>query len=171
MSSLQPLPRSFYERSTVDVARDLLGMVLEHNGKQGKIVEVEAYPPGDPAAHSYRGLTSRTKVLFGPGGFSYVYLIYGIHECLNVSCEKDGTPGCVLIRGLDFVSGPGRLTRAMGITREHYGLDLTSSSLRILQGDPAKKIITTPRIGISRAADHPLRFLSAETSGRKILIP
>lgn len=161
MSSLLPLPRSFYERSTVDVARDLLGMVLDHDGKQGRIVEVEAYPPhDDPAAHSYRGLTSRTRVLFGPGGFSYVYLIYGIYECLNVSCEPEGTPGCVLIRGLDFVSGPGRLTRAMGITRSHYGMDLTNSSLRILKGMPPKKIIVTPRIGITKAADRPLRFLA-----------
>ncbi len=161
MSLLKPLPRSFYERPTIDVARGLLGMVLEHEGRQGIITEVEAYPPyDDPAAHSYRGLTQRTRVLFGPGGFSYIYLIYGIHECLNVSCEPDGTPGCVLIRSLDFVSGPGRLTKAMGITRNHYGLDLTSSSLRILQGQPPDSIRVTPRIGISQAKDRLLRFLA-----------
>lgn len=163
MLSSHPLPREFYERPTAEVARDLLGMVLEHGDKRGRIVEVEAYLPyEDPAAHSFRGLTNRTKVLFGPGGFAYVYLIYGIYECLNVSCEKDGTPGCVLIRGLDIVSGPGRLTRAMGITRDHYGMDLTRGPLRILQGTPPLSIKTTPRIGISKAADRPLRFLAVD---------
>lgn len=163
MSSSRPLPRAFYERSTIEVARGLLGMILEHGDRRGRIIEVEAYLPGtDPAAHSFRGLTDRTKVIFGPGGFAYVYLIYGIYECMNVTCEQDGTPGCVLIRGLDFVSGPGRLTRAMGITRAHYGTDLTRGPLRILRGTPPSGIRTTPRIGITKAADLPLRFLAED---------
>ncbi len=163
MSQPQPLPRSFYERPTVEVAHDLLGMILSHDGKQGRIVEVEAYPPyDDPAAHSFRGLTPRTKVLFGPGGHAYVYLSYGMHECLNVSCELPGTPGCVLLRSLDFVSGPGRLTKAMGITRKHYGLDLTGSELQILRGRSPSKIAITPRVGITRAADRLLRFVAED---------
>jgi DNA-3-methyladenine glycosylase len=158
---MHSLPRSFYERPTIDVARDLLGMVLVHGTKRGHIVEVEAYlPHEDPAAHSFRGLTNRTKVLFGPGGHAYVYLSYGMHECLNVSCEPEGTPGCVLIRGLDFVSGPGRVTKAMGVTRAHYGADLTDGPLRIVRGSPPRKIQTTPRIGITKAADRLLRFVA-----------
>jgi DNA-3-methyladenine glycosylase len=154
------LPRSFYDRPTVEVARALLGMMLVHGKRSGQIVEVEAYPPGDPAAHSSRGRTPRTEVLFGAGGHAYVYLSYGIHECLNVSCEPEGVPGCVLIRGLDFVSGPGRLTRAMGITRAHYGRDLTRGDLRIERGTAPERIVATPRIGITKAVEPLWRFLA-----------
>ena len=161
MDSNNPLPRAFYARETTLVARELLGMVLEHGEKRGRIVEVEAYLPFvDAAAHSFRGLTPRTRVLFGPGGHAYVYFIYGMHECLNVTCEEEGTPGCVLLRGLDWVTGPGRLTRAMGVTREHYGADLTEGPLRILPGDRPRKIRATPRIGIHHAAELPLRFVA-----------
>lgn len=156
------LPRSFYERPTLEVARALLGMVLVHGERRGRIVEVEAYPPGDPAAHAFRGRTPRTEVLFGPGGHAYVYLSYGIHECLNVSCEPEGAPGCVLIRGLDSVSGPGRLTRAMGITREHYGRDLTRGDLRIERGCPPAGIVATPRIGITKAVERRWRFVARD---------
>lgn len=156
------LPRSFYERPTLEVARDLLGMTLVHGARRGRIVEVEAYPPDDPAAHACRGRTPRTEVLFGPGGHAYVYLSYGIHECLNVSCEPEGAPGCVLIRGLDFVSGPGRLTRAMGITRAHYGCDLTRGDLRIERGLAPAAIEATPRIGITKATDRLWRFLARD---------
>jgi DNA-3-methyladenine glycosylase len=154
------LPRAFYERPTLEVARGLLGMVLVHGDRRGRIVEVEAYPPGDPAAHSYRGPTPRTEVLFGPGGHAYVYLSYGIHDCLNVSCEPKGVPGCVLIRGLDFVSGPGRLTRAMGVTRAHYGRDLTRGDLRIERGTAVAHVEVTPRIGIAKATDKLWRFVA-----------
>lgn len=154
------LPRTFYEVPTAEVARGLLGMVLVHGERRGRIVEVEAYPPGDPAAHAYRGRTPRTEVLFGPGGYAYVYLSYGVHECLNVSCEPEGVPGCVLIRGVDFVSGPGRLTRAMGITRAHYGRDLTRGDLRIEHGLAPAGIEATPRIGITKAADRLWRFVA-----------
>lgn len=161
MADLQPLPRQFYERDTAQVARELLGKRLVHGKRSGRIVEVEAYPPFvDPAAHSYRGRTPRTEVLFGPGGHAYVYFIYGMHYCLNVSCEAAGTPGCVLIRSLDNVEGPGRLTRTMGITLEHYGRDLTKGTLRICDGGPPTRIVETPRIGIRQAADAKLRFLT-----------
>src|SRR5262245_12803676 len=163
MAAPKPLPRAFYERSTIDVAREILGKTLVYGDRTGRIVEVEAYlPHTDPAAHSFRGLTSRTEVIFGPGGHAYVYLIYGIHECLNVTCEIPGVPGCVLIRGLDFVSGPGRLTKAMGITRSHYGLDMTAGPLLIAEGPRPRRIETTPRIGITKAVDWPLRFVGHE---------
>jgi DNA-3-methyladenine glycosylase len=153
------------------VARELLGKTVELRGCAGRIVEVEAYlGEGDLAAHSAKGLTPRTKVIFGPPGHAYVYLIYGMHECLNVVAEPEGRPGCVLIRALEplwgvqeSMSGPGRLTRALGITRaEHYGVDLTVGPLRVLEGVAGAgefEIETSTRIGIRECADWPLRFL------------
>jgi DNA-3-methyladenine glycosylase len=167
----------------------------------GRIVEVEAYlGEGDPAAHSAAGRTARNSVLFGPPGYAYVYFIYGTHYCLNVSCEKDGTAGGVLFRALEplhgieemarargvdvadardlpkLTSGPGRLAEAFSITRERdNGCDLTSrrSSLWIGADDfKTATIITTPRIGITKAAERPLRYLLAGNrfvSGRKVL--
>src|SRR6202795_606533 len=132
------LPRTFYARPTVEVARALLGKVLVHGATAGMIVETEAYLGGDDlAAHTARGVTPRTRVIFGPPGHAYVYLIYGMYECLNLVADREGTPGCVLIRALapvagieqmrkrrpkargvgDLASGPGKLTIAMGITR------------------------------------------------------
>lgn len=175
------LPRSFYARPTEQVARDLLGAFLVHRNCIGKIVETEAYLGlEDLAAHASRGLTERTRVLFGPPGHAYVYLIYGMHECLNLVVEPDGKPGCVLIRALepvcglgqmrrrrpaarrpeDLASGPGKLTLAMGITRRHNGADITRGPLvvrRPLEPEPVA-IAVTPRIGITRCADRPLRF-------------
>jgi DNA-3-methyladenine glycosylase len=178
------LPRSFYARSTVEVARGLLGKVLVHGPTAGIIVETEAYLGGeDLAAHSARGLTGRTRVVFGPPGHAYVYLIYGMYECLNLVAERDGRPGCVLIRALQPVSGlelmrarrpaarqpeqlangPGKLTLALGITRAHNGADVTRGPLVVRQGEGAGpiEIAVTPRIGITRAAELPLRFLIA----------
>src|SRR5437870_4551185 len=159
--------------------------------RAGRIVEVEAYlGEDDPAAHAAAGRTLRNSVLFGPPGRAYVYFIYGHHYCLNVSCLSDGVPGCVLVRALEpmigidemarsrgitlqspadlkkLTSGPGRLAEAFGITRARdNGKDLTSraSDLRIVEGDyrPAR-VITTERIGITKAAERPLRFLVAE---------
>jgi len=164
------------------VARDLLGRVVVHGECAGRIVETEAYlGVDDLAAHSARGITPRTRVLFGPPGHAYVYFIYGMYECLNVVAEPDGIPGGVLIRALeplagievmrkrrnrervlDLCSGPGKLTQAMGITRAQNGADLTKGPLRILDGKPAPfEVEITPRIGISECADWPLRFVVA----------
>jgi DNA-3-methyladenine glycosylase len=176
------LKRSFYDRETSEVARDLLGKIVVHGPTAGRIVETEAYPGGDDlASHSARGITERTRVIFGPPGHAYVYFIYGMYECLNVVVGAEGTPGCVLVRALepvagieimrrrrpaarkpeDLASGPGKLTLALGITREQYGADLTRGSLVLRE--PAERlaveIVATPRIGITHCAERPLRFL------------
>jgi len=176
------LPRAFYERSAVEVARALLGKVLVHGETAGGIVEVEAYlGEGDRAAHAWRGLTPRTRVLFGPPGHAYVYLIYGVYECLNVVAEPEGSPGCVLIRALeplcglarmrrrrhgirrheDLANGPGKLTVAMGITRRMNGADLVEGPLQIraFHTEPPLPVAVTPRIGIRHASDRLLRFV------------
>jgi DNA-3-methyladenine glycosylase len=165
------LPRSFYARDTVEVARDLLGKVIRHGSASARIVETEAYlGVGDAAAHSARGPTPRTRVIFGPPGHAYVYLIYGMHYCLNIVAEPEGVAGCVLIRAVEPVgakadaalssNGPGKLTRALGITLDHYGVDLTRGPITLHKyRDPEQfEIATSPRIGISQAADLPLRF-------------
>ena len=187
------LPRSFYARSTVEVARSLLGKVLVHGPTAGIIVETEAYLGGeDLAAHSARGLTERTRVIFGPPGHAYVYLIYGMYECLNLVAERTGRPGCVLIRALEPVSGvelmrarrgstrkleqlangPGKLTLALGITRAHNGVDVTRGPLVVHEAAGASEIEieVTPRIGIARSVELPLRFAMAGNgfvSGRR----
>jgi DNA-3-methyladenine glycosylase len=176
------LRRAFYDRPTVEVARALLGKVLVHGGAAGAIVETEAYLGGDDlAAHSARGITPRTRVIFGPPGHAYVYFIYGMYECLNLVCEPEGRPGCVLIRALepvdgiplmqsrrpaarkveDLASGPGKLTLALAITRAQNGVDVTRGSLVVREpAEPHKfEIQVTPRVGISQCADLPLRFL------------
>ena len=159
----------------------------------GRIVETEAYlGENDPAAHAAAGHTARTSVLFGPPGHAYVYFIYGNHYCLNVSCEPEGKAGSVLIRALEptvgveemarargvrvvdshdlirLTSGPGRLAEAFGITRARdNGCDLTSSSSGLWIGNDGfqpRKIRITPRIGITKAANHPLRYILAESS-------
>lgn len=165
------LPRSFYARRTVEVARDLLGKVIRHGPVRARIVETEAYlGAGDAAAHSARGPTPRTKVIFGPPGHAYVYLIYGMHHCLNIVAEQEGVAGCVLIRAVEPLSatagiarasnGPGKLTRALGITLDHYGADLTRGPITLHEppGREAFEIGISPRIGISQAAELPLRF-------------
>ena len=163
------LPRSFYARPTVEVARGLLGKIIRHGAASARIVETEAYlGTDDAAAHTARGRTPRTSVIFGPPGRAYVYLIYGMHYCLNVVAEREGIAGCVLIRALEPLAGithrpngPGKLTRALGITLQHYGTDLTRGPLTIHA--PASSevftIATSPRIGINRSADLPLRFV------------
>ncbi len=158
---------------------------LDGESLTGRIVEIEAYLGlDDPAAHSYIGKTARNAVLFGPPGFAYVYFIYGMYYCLNFSCQPDGHAGGVLIRALEPVeglatmarlrklpanaaprlltSGPGRLCQALDITRAaHNGLDVTSrtSLLQVFDdGYEPAHILATPRIGISKAVEHPLRF-------------
>src|ERR1700759_3767415 len=140
------LPRDFYDRPTVEVARALLGRGLVHGPAAGIILETEAYLGGeDLAAHSARGITPRTRVIFGPPGHAYVYFIYGMYDCLNVVCEPEGIAGGVLIRALepisgldrmperrpaarrteDLANGPGKLPRALGIKIKHNGVDVT----------------------------------------------
>jgi len=180
-----PLPRAFYNRPAIEVARALLGTVVVHGTTSGRIVETEAYlgPQSgleDRAAHSWRGITPRTRVIFGPPGYAYVYLIYGMYECLNVVAEPEGIAGCVLIRALEPVAGiprmrlrrpaasgieqlangPGKLTLAMGITRRNNGADLTSGPLTIHSPERTERlrIGVSPRIGIKHGVDLPLRF-------------
>jgi DNA-3-methyladenine glycosylase len=163
-----PLARAFYRRSAVHVARELLGKILTHDDASGHIVETEAYlGEDDGAAHSARGVTPRTQVIFGPPGHAYVYFIYGMYDCLNIVCEPEGIAGCVLIRALEPVSGlkglangPGKLTRAMGINRTHNGVDVTKGPITIHAPNRQEKfeIATSPRIGITKSADLPLRF-------------
>ena len=175
------LPRRFYNRPTIDVARDLLGTVLKHGETSGIIVETEAYlGEDDLAAHSSRGITDRTRVIFGPPGHVYVYLIYGMYECLNLVAEPAGKPGCVLIRALEplegvelmksrrpvarnlhqIASGPGKLTLALGISRKQNGTDVTRGPITVHKALAHKPvdIVTTPRVGITHCADWPLRF-------------
>ena len=163
------LPRAFYERETEEVARDLIGKILMRGDRAGVIVETEAYPGGDDkASHSAAGLTPRTRVIFGAPGHAYVYLSYGMHFCFNVVVQPAGTPGCVLIRGLRGINltrttdGPGKLTQALGITLDDYGADLTRGLLTIREPRIAEShaIEVTPRIGITRSADLPLRFVA-----------
>jgi DNA-3-methyladenine glycosylase len=152
------LPRAFYSRPALQVARALLGHVLVHGEQRGRIVEVEAYlGPHDLACHSAKGRTARTEVLFGPPGHAYVYLIYGMHHCFNV---VTGRGAAVLIRGLEPLQkidartdGPGRLTRAFGLTRAHDRLSLDGPLLWLERGVPVKSgdIRRGPRIGVDYA--------------------
>ena len=175
------LKRDFYDRPAVEVARALLGKVLVHGPTAGIIVETEAYLGGDDlAAHSARGVTDRTRVIFGPPGHAYVYFIYGMYECLNLVCEPEGQPGCVLIRALEpaggidlmqrrrpaakkpeeLASGPGKLTLAMGITRAQNGADVTRGNLVVREPYDSREVevAVSKRIGITKSADLPLRF-------------
>ncbi len=175
---LTALPRSFYDRDTVDVAHALLGQHLVHRvdgtTRVGRIVEVEAYlGPKDLAAHTSKGRTARTEAMFGPPGHAYVYLIYGMHHCMNVVTEAEGSGTAVLLRALEPVgelpfasNGPGRLCKAMGIDRRHYGHDLCGAELFIAPAPavPAADIVARPRIGVDYAgvwALRPLRFYLA----------
>jgi len=176
------LKRDFYERPAVAVARGLLGKVLVHGATAGLIVETEAYLGGDDrASHSARGITDRTRVLFGPPGHAYVYFVYGMYECLNLVAETEGHPGSVLVRAVepvagidimrrrrpaarrleDLASGPGKLTLALGITRAQNGADVTRGKLVLREpAEPRRvEIAVTPRIGIRECADWPLRFI------------
>jgi DNA-3-methyladenine glycosylase len=176
VATVRAVPRSFFARDTLDVARDLLGCLLVHAGTRGRIVETEAYRGlDDRASHASRGRTPRSTIMFGPPGYAYVYLIYGMYHCLNVVTEPEETPAAVLIRAVEPLgalagantSGPGRLCRAFGITREHNGLDMTRSALRIVRGSPPRRIATSPRIGVGYAgscAGRPWRFFDPESS-------
>jgi DNA-3-methyladenine glycosylase len=180
--------RNFYLDPPDLVAQKLLGKLLVREEMVGRIVEVEAYfGEADPAAHAFAGKTARNAVLFGPPGYAYVYFIYGMYFCLNVSCERDGRGAGVLFRALEpiagleamarnrgldatrvaaLTSGPGRLCQAFGVTRDRdNGADFTSpkSDLQIRDdGFVANDVLVTPRIGISKDAERLARFLLAD---------
>jgi DNA-3-methyladenine glycosylase len=179
--------RNFYSDAPDLVAQKLLGKLLVRGEMVGRIVEVEAYfGEADAASHAFPGKTARNAVLFGPPGHAYVYFIYGMYFCLNVSCEREGRAGGILFRALEpirgveamarnrgldptrvaaLTSGPGRLCLAFGITRDRdNGVDFTSpkSDLQIQDdGFVAKDVLVTPRIGITKDAELPARFLLA----------
>lgn len=174
------LPRDFFARSVHEVAPDLIGVTLLVDGVGGPIVEVEAYDPSDPASHGYRGPTPRNLVMFGPPGHAYVYRSYGIHWCLNFVCEGEGVAAAVLVRALEptegvarmqerrrvdnarlLAAGPGRLCEALGVAKEHDGLPLDRPPFALLPRESTPEIVTAPRIGITRAADLPWRYLLA----------
>ena len=155
-------------RPTIEVARGLIGKVLKHGDAFGRIVETEAYlSVDDAAAHSANGMTPRTRVIFGPPGHAYVYLVYGMHYCLNIVAEPEGIAGCVLIRAMEPLEGieletrgPGKLTRALGINLRHYGCDVTRGPITVHDSKDGAvvEIAVSPRIGIQKSADLPLRF-------------
>lgn len=183
-----PLPRAFYDRDTALVSRELLGAVLQcrtaDGVASGRIVETEAYTgPDDPACHAVAGNTPRTRWLFGPPGRAYVYFIYGMYWCLNAVTREEGHGSAVLVRAIepiegeelmrtrrpaarkrpDLTNGPGKLCLALGIDGSLDGRWLDEPPLRILAGEPVSDgdVLVTPRIGITRAADWPLRFFIA----------
>jgi DNA-3-methyladenine glycosylase len=174
------IPRQFFARSVHDVAPDLVGVTLLVNGVGGPIVEVEAYDAGDPASHGFGGRTARNAAMFGPPGHAYIYRSYGIHWCLNLVCEDEGTAAAVLIRALEPVhgidpmrerrrtenlrllaAGPGRLCEALGVTGAHDGLALDLPPFELLARAAVPEVATGSRIGITRAADRPWRYVLA----------
>jgi DNA-3-methyladenine glycosylase len=185
MSALTP---DFYARPVLEVAPELIGCVVEHQGCSGVIVETEAYHESEPACHAYAGLTPRTEVLFGRPGLAYVYRSYGIHALLNAVCEEEGVGAAVLIRALaplegieqmrvrrglvggkpardhDLCSGPGKLTQALGVWLDDNGGSLDRGPVRILEraGEWRNpKIAIGTRIGITHALELPWRFAAA----------
>jgi DNA-3-methyladenine glycosylase len=176
----QALPKAFYGRPVLDVARGLIGCLASCGDCAGVIVETEAYHHSEPACHAFVGLTPRTRVLFGPPGVAYVYRSYGIHACLNAVTEPEGTGAAVLIRALEPVegielmrarrgldrleslcSGPGKLTQAMGITLDHNATDLYKGPIVISAAARSWRevpVTAGPRVGITKAAELPWRF-------------
>jgi DNA-3-methyladenine glycosylase len=177
------LPREFFDRPSLEVARDLLGRDFEHGGVAVRLTEVEAYAgPDDPASHAYRGITPRTAVMFGPPGHLYVYFSYGVHWCANVVCGPDGTASAVLlragrvVRGVpearsrratarsddELARGPARLTSALGIGRIYDGADLcrAGSGVRLTPGLPVadEAVAYGPRVGLTKAVERPWRI-------------
>jgi DNA-3-methyladenine glycosylase len=174
------LPRVFYDRPVLEVARDLVGCTLTHGRTAGVIVETEAYHESEPACHAFVGLTPRTSVLFGAPGTAYVYRSYGIHALVNAVCEPEGVGAAVLLRALEPIaaleqmrarrglhavdqlcSGPGKLTQALAIELEHNGEDLVRGPLRIGPRPPGwedVEAVVGTRIGITKAAELPWRF-------------
>ena len=171
------LDASFFARSVHEVAPDLLGVTLLVEGVGGTIVEVEAYDGTDPASHGFRGRTPRNAAMFGPAGHAYVYRSYGIHWCLNLVCEEEGSAAAVLVRALEpthglepmrarrglgekrlLCAGPGRLCQALGVSGDHDGLALDRPPFELLAPAGPVEVAIGPRIGITRAAELPWRY-------------
>jgi DNA-3-methyladenine glycosylase len=180
MSSGKQLGPDFFAPSVHDVAPRLVGATLLVDGVGGTIVEVEAYHPEDPASHAFRGRTPRNASMFGPPGHAYVYRAYGIHWCLNLVCEEEGTAAAVLIRALEpthglermrerrrtdnerlLCAGPGRLCEALAVTAAHDGAALDEPPFELRARTQQLEVVATPRIGITRAADLPWRYVLA----------
>jgi DNA-3-methyladenine glycosylase len=174
------LGASFFARSVHEVAPELLGVTLLVDGVGGRIVEVEAYDGTDPASHGFRGRTPRNAAMFGPPGHAYVYRSYGIHWCLNLVCEEEGSAAAVLLRALEptagldamrerrglddarlLASGPGRLCQALAVTRGHDGLALDAPPFELAPPQAPPKVGTGTRIGITLAAELPWRYAEA----------
>jgi DNA-3-methyladenine glycosylase len=174
------LPREFLARSVHEVAPELIGVTLLVDGVGGPIVEVEAYDAEDPAAHGFRGRTPRNASMFGPPGHAYVYRSYGIHWCLNLVCEDEGSAAAVLIRALEpqhgidamqerrgladprlLCAGPGRVCQALGVDREHDGLALDEPPFELRPRENSVEVVAGPRIGITVATDLPWRYAAA----------
>ena len=175
------LTRDFFARPPAQVAQDLLGKLIGlADGRLARLVEVEAYAQDDPAAHTFRGKTARNRSMFGPAGHLYVYFSYGVHWCANVVCGEEGVGAAVLLRAAEPVegiglmraargrepleqlcSGPGRLAQAFGIDRSYDGTDITGTGLLAVLDDGCRPrdVVACPRVGISKNADAPLRFL------------
>ncbi len=172
------IPRAFFERDVHEVARGLLGATLLVDGAGGQIVETEAYSPDDPASHGYRRRTQRNASMFGPPGHAYVYRSYGLHWCLNLVCEPEGRASAVLVRALEpaagldamrsrrgldaprlLCSGPGRLCQALGVTGVHDGAPLDERPFELLAAPPGVQVVATRRIGITRGAELPWRYV------------
>ena len=171
------LGAAFFARSVHVVAPELVGARLTVDGVGGTIVEVEAYGSDDPASHGFRGRTARNGAMFGPPGTAYVYRSYGIHWCLNLVCEAEGTPAAVLVRALEpevgletmskrrgladprlLCSGPGRLCQALGVTIDLDGLPLDAPPFALQARRTAAEVAAVPRIGITKAAELPWRY-------------
>ena len=184
MTTAIDLETEFYNRPVLQVAPDLLHKIIVAGGRSGRIVEVEAYGgEDDPASHAWRGPTPRTELMYGPPGFWYVYLSYGVHQCANVVVDAAGTAGAVLIRAIepltgietmrlargnvrdrDLANGPGKLTQALGFGSELNGKQIATSSVRIVDDATAPPApVLTKRIGLNkdRAPDRLWRFTPA----------
>jgi DNA-3-methyladenine glycosylase len=172
------IPKQFFARSVHAVAPDLIGATLLVDGVGGPIVEVEAYDSEDPASHGYRGRTARNAAMFGPAGHAYVYRSYGIHWCLNLVCEDEGSAAAVLLRAVEpthgvdrmqerrrtenarlLCAGPGRLCEALGVTGKHDGLPLDRPPFELRPRAGPVDVAVAPRIGISRAVERPWRYV------------
>jgi DNA-3-methyladenine glycosylase len=171
------LTREFFARPVHEVAPELIGVTVLVDGVGGRIVELEAYDQDDPASHSFRGRTARTASMFGPTGHTYVYRSYGVHWCLNLVCGEEGRAEAALVRALEptrgleamrerrgveaeraLCSGPGKLCQALAITRVHDGLPLDEPPFQLLARESEPELAVGPRIGITRAVDHPWRY-------------